>query len=254
MSESPFRPQQVDDLADRVERYVGVRPIVTEIASRHWEVRLAGEHVTAIGYYKLRPMDGRVKFIPGDLYIDGSKSRRSEDLKDLANIWRRYELGEIAAIPELPGWTGDLESVPPGVRKVYENLVRDQYGPDGEQLYQPVLSFTDDTWYVGADSGPGLAGYAPDKEPGCIRIAHVRPDGAPAHVWLPAPELSWLVRDGIRTPVASVAELTRMLMEMVNAHKAQPASPGTGPIRQGSTATPGKANSVAARRASVRRV
>lgn len=250
MSESPYRPWQVDDLADRVEQHVGVRPVVIEINSRQWEVRLAGEHVTAIGGYKLRPMDGRVKFIPGDLIIDGQQRPRSSDLGHLRDIWKRYELGEKTEIPELADWTGSMDDVPKAPRKLYEELLGVEVKEDGTPLLKARLGFDaeNEIWFAGADT------VKEDEGPGCVWFAYIQPDDAHSNAWMIAPTLSVFIKDGMRNRITSAAQMRKLLMEMVNAQRARPASSSTGPVQRGSTATPGKANSVATRRASVIRV
>lgn len=249
MSESPFRPHAVDDLADRVEEHIGVRPVVTEIGLRHWEIRLAGEHVQAIGYYKLRPMDGRAKFIPGDLVINGTVLPPSDDLNHLRDLWKRHELGEVAEVPPLDDWTGGTDEVPKPVLKMYRELCGVEDDEDGRPRLKARLGREGDIWWVGGDT----VAHEADERPGCIRFAFMEIPHAPGR-WMPEPTRSVFIHDGMRTRIQSAQHMKKLLMELVNARTAQPESSNTGPIRQGSTATPGRANSVAARRASVRRV
>lgn len=246
MSQSPFVPPAITEFMDSIDLIVGQRPNLVSSAPRRWEVRLEGEYVLATCRVHQRAMDGKVQFRSGVLEIDGTSQRTARTLTELASIWKRYELGQVAEIPELPKWTGPMDQVPTAVRKVYEKLIDSHLDESGDPVYHPVLAFQDGRWYVGADTI--------DDEPGCIRVAYDNPEGASASVWMPNPVHSMVVRNGIRTEVASIAELTRVLTEMVNAHRARPASSNSGPVRQGSTATPGKSNSVATRRASVIRV
>lgn len=241
-----FVPPAITQFMDDIEDHIGQRPRLVSPQSRRWEVRLEGEHVLATCNVRLRAMDGRVQFRSGVLEVDGVGRATARNLTELRSIWKRYELGEITDVPEIPAWTGPDDQVPAAVLKVHEKLAAESMDEHGELRYRPVLSLHEGLWYVGIDSV--------GDEHACVRIAYNRVEGTPPTVWMPDPAHSLLVRDGIRTQIGSVAELTHMLMEMVNAHKARPASSSTGPIQHGSTTTPGKANSVATRRATVFRV
>lgn len=251
MENTPFRPPAVDDLADRVEGWVGVRPEINQLGPREWEVRLAGEHLVATGGFRMRQMDGRTKFLPGKLFLDGQERRPADDLRQLRDLWNRYENGEYHEVPELEQWTGELDEVPKAVRKFYLSLTElEEQSRGTDRDFVTRLGLEDGTWYVGCDTTP----EAPQHRQGCIRIAYVQHPDMPDHVWMPEPTLSLFIVDGMRSRVKTVAELNRLLMELVNATRARPASSSSGPISHGRTATPGKANSVAVRRATVVRV
>lgn len=242
MNDSPYIPPAVLQCVDQIEEDLGQRPRLVSPAPRHWEIRLEGQHVLATNKVRLRGMDGKLVFRAGVLEVDGKPRPTARSRAELISIWRRYELGEIAEIPDLPPYEGPPEEMPAAIRKIYDKLCAE----DHPAHYRLVVSLHGGLWYIGAvvEHGEGA---------GCILMAFRRASGLP-EAWVPDAAASILIRDGVRVPFLSIDELLRKLMEMLHAQRAQPASASAGPIRQGSPATPAMSNSVAARRASVIRV
>lgn len=250
MSTMSYRPPIVDDLVRQIEKHVGETPEVVVIGHHVWEIRLVGEHVLATGGYWVRPMDGKVKFIPGHFYVDGQERKAAGDLGQLRAMWDRYEKGIIEEPPALPEWTGDLDEVPQIVSRIYQELHKleeERRGQEGAFIAR--LGFEDGHWFAGADTPPDT----PQAASGCIRIAYTQAEENDA-IWVPDPRYSVFIADGIRSRPKTIAEMNKLIQAMVNAQRARPASSSNGPISHGHTAVPGKANSVSVRRATVVRV
>jgi hypothetical protein len=237
-----FIPPLVTYLVEGVTETVGIEPTVSAPKPGRWEVRLEGEHVVALGEFRKRGMDGRVIALPGRLWIDGIEVPPTKKMRELRKVWQRYEHGVKDELPELPPATEDPAQAPGAVRKVHDTLIDHQRRDVHGARYSIILAQDEGDWLVGAiNADEGL----------CVIFRYQQVPGTA--VWFPEPERSVVMRDFMLIQTNTTDELIDAIQALVG-KKPGKAHSSKGSITGGNAETPGKANSVSVRRATVFRV
>lgn len=141
-------PKAVRRLAESV-REAGFEPGVRRLGGE-WEVFVAGEHVRASAFFRVKPGSPRTRYLRSALLVDGVAHPTAATFGELHDIWDEHELGLRQEESLLEVTDPGHEAVPAAIRHIADS-VRQQ---SGGQL-DPRCGRAGRKWAIAIDFGPG---------------------------------------------------------------------------------------------------
>lgn len=226
---SPFIPKKIQRNADLIEHRVGVRPTITEIAPRRWQILLVGPRLELEMIETFR--NGKpVKYLyESTLKVDGVERKWVRDSKELGQLWARlhdpdFAEPELPVMPSMPTEDDVPEYMRDNVTKLREMAARIPEDADLEVSIWPDEELGEGRWIIGFNMLSSNS-YSRMK----IEVA------SGGSRWRITDTL--LVQDGINRSSEAGSTVESMLMAMLKTSiPLAPAPGGSGPVRQGGSA------------------
>jgi hypothetical protein len=185
---------------------------VTGVPGGAWEVAIEGEHVRATAGFAFR--NGRTRFVPGTMTIDGEPAPLARSYEDLRRIWDEHEGGsasEPAVLMEITSTDG--QPVPPLVQ-----MTAGQLKQALKSDLEVRCGLSGSHWVIGIDLGDGDG----------LRMIFTRHRGA----WRPDPDqLLQVVVNGADRSAEAGNDITKAVELLKGASPPDSPVPGSSAVR-----------------------